>query len=120
MRLLPTRIHGIIDYLWGFALLIVPFAFGMRLGVESWIALAFGAGAIVYSLLTRYELGLIPIIPMPVHLGLDAVAGLVLAALPFVVTLNGTVGRIYVAFGLFAVAASVLTRTRPAETSRPS
>ena len=115
MRFLPTRIHGIIDYLWGAALLITPLALGFPLGsAASWIALVFGAGAILYSLLTRYEVGLVPLIPMPVHLGLDAVAGLVLAALPFLVTLDATAGRIFIGFGLFAVVASLVTRTRPA------
>lgn len=115
MRILPTRIHGIVDYLWGVALLVMPLVLGFPLGrAATWIALGFGAGAILYSLLTRYELGLIPLIPMPVHLGLDAVAGLVLAASPLLVTLGGTAGRIFVGFGLFAVVASFMTRTEPA------
>ncbi|WP_375459617.1 hypothetical protein [uncultured Enterovirga sp.] len=116
MRFLPTRIHGIIDYLWGVALLAMPFLLGLPSGgAAGWIALAFGAGAILYSLLTAYELGLLPVIPMPVHLGLDAVAGLVLALQPVVFTLDRSAGATFVAFGLFAVVASFLTRTHPAD-----
>jgi hypothetical protein len=29
VRFLPTRIHGVIDYLWGVALIATPWVFGL-------------------------------------------------------------------------------------------
>jgi hypothetical protein len=42
-----------------------------------------GLAVIVYSMLTRYEWGLLPIIRMPVHIGLDVGGGLLLAVSPW-------------------------------------
>lgn len=114
MRVLPTRVHGVVDYVWGALLLALPLLLGAPLASsEGWIALVFGAGAILYSALTRYELGLVPVIPMPVHLALDAVAGLVLAAAAFLLVDGGPARAVLAAFGVFAVCASLVTRTSP-------
>ncbi len=45
-----------------------------------WIPTILGARAIVHSLLTDYELGVVRRIPMPIHLLLDVLSGLVLLA----------------------------------------
>ena len=112
MRFIPTRLHGIIDYLWGLSLLASPWALGYAdVPAARWLAVVFGAGAILYSMITVYELGLLRILPMPLHLMLDGAGGAFLAASPF---LFGFADRVYlphVLFGLFSVAASLLTRT---------
>ena len=41
-----------------------------------------GGGAISSSLMTDYELGIVEVVPMPVHLTLDVVSGTVMAASP--------------------------------------
>ena len=65
MRFIPTRVHGAIDYLWGVALIASPWLLGFATGgAAQWVAVAFGAGAILYSLVTVYELGVLRIIPM--------------------------------------------------------
>ncbi|WP_262267871.1 SPW repeat domain-containing protein [Microvirga yunnanensis] len=114
MRFLPTRVHGIIDYLWGLALLSTPWLFGFAdVAAAKWTAVAFGLGAILYSAVTAYELGLLKLLPMPLHLILDGLAGLALAASPF---LFGFADRVYwphVLFGLFSVAASLTTDLEP-------
>lgn len=114
MRFLPTRIHGLIDYLWGILLVLAPYLFGFADdGRATWVAWVFGAGAIFYSLATDYELGLVRLIPMPVHLALDGVAGAILAASPWLFGFADRVRWPHLAFGLFSVAASLMTRTAP-------
>lgn len=81
LRLIPTRVHGMLDYLTGGTLLATPELFGLK-EVPS-VALAFrltGGGAAAYSLLTDYELGLVTLLPMPAHLALDAASGALLAS----------------------------------------
>lgn len=111
MRFLPTRVHGVIDYAWGLALIATAFALGME-GAARWTAIVFGAGAILYSLVTDYEVGALRIVPMPVHLVLDGVAGSVLAVSPWLFGFAREVWAPHLAFGLFSVVASLVTRTR--------
>jgi hypothetical protein len=111
MRFLPTSLHGVIDYLWGMALLSTPWLFGFTdVPAAKWTAVIFGLGAILYSALTAYELGLIKILPMSLHLILDGLGGIVLAASPFLFGFSDRVYWPHVLFGLFSVAASLVTR----------
>ena len=114
MRFLPTSIHGVIDYLWGLALLASPWIFGFPdVPAAKWVALVFGVGAIFYSVLTAYELGLLKILPMPMNLMLDGIAGIVLAASPFLFGFADQVLWPHLLFGLFSVIACFVTRLEP-------
>ena len=84
-RPITTRMHGVIDYTTGAALLAAPEILRLE-GVRA-SALAprvAGAGATVYSALTDYEHGLARRIPMRAHLALDAASGAALAASPWI------------------------------------
>ena len=114
MRFLPTRVHGVIDYLWGVALIATPWLFGFANGgAAQWVAIVFGVGAILYSLVTAYELGVLRILPMDLHLGLDAVSGALLAASPWLLGFAREVYWPHLLFGLFSVVASFITQTEP-------
>ncbi|HEV2558498.1 MAG TPA: SPW repeat protein [Microvirga sp.] len=118
MRFLPTRIHGLVDYLWGAALLSAPWLLGFAdVTAAKWVAVVFGAGAFLYSIVTDYELGLVRLLPMPLHLAVDGVGGALLALSPWLFGFSGEVAWPYVAFGLFSVAASLITRTDPLQPS---
>jgi hypothetical protein len=118
MRFLPTRLHGIIDYLWGVALLSTPWLLGFaNVPTAKWLAVVFGVGAILYSLVTDYELGAVRVLPMPLHLVVDGIGGAFLAVSPW---LFGFADRVYLPhllFGLFSVVASLATRTAPSQPS---
>ncbi len=112
MRFLPSRLHGVIDYLWGVALLATPWLFGFAdVAAAKWLAVVFGLGAILYSAATDYELGLVRILPMVLHLGLDGLAGAFLAVSPWLFGFADRVFWPHLAFGLFSVVASLITRT---------
>lgn len=115
MRIVPTSVHGLIDYVWSLLLLSAPWVFGFAdTGPATWIPVAFGAAGILYSLGTDYELGLFPLLSMRTHLWIDGAAGLVLAASPWLFGFAGRVFWPHLAFGLFAVLASLITQTQPA------
>lgn len=114
MRFVPTRVHGIVDYLWGIALIAAPWLFGFADGgAAQWIAVIFGGSAILYSLATNYELGVVRVLPMSAHLLLDGVAGAVLAASPWLFGFSREVLWPHLLFGLFSVAASLVSRSDP-------
>ena len=119
-RFIPTRIHGILDYLMGGLLIVAPWLLGFADGGPAmWVPIILGAGVIVYSLLTDYELSVMRAIPMPVHLGLDVAGGLLLAASPWLFGFADFVWAPHVIVGILEVGAGLVTRTTPEhETAR--
>lgn len=84
-RPIDATLHGVTDYTAGTTLLTVfPRLVGLD-GTESARQIRI-AGAIHtgYSTITDYPLGIVKMIPYKVHLALDAVGALALAATPFV------------------------------------
>jgi hypothetical protein len=81
---IPTRVHGIVDYVTGAALVAAPELFRLK-GVRRSprVPRLLGTGATAYSLLTDYELGAVKLLPMRAHLALDAAGGAVLALSPW-------------------------------------
>jgi hypothetical protein len=92
MRLLPTRIHGILDCTTALLLLLAPWLFGFaRGGAETWVPVALAAGIVLYSLGTRYEWGMVPMLPMRAHLVLDLAGGSLLFLSPWLFGFSGYV-----------------------------
>lgn len=114
MRLIPTRIHGVLDYLSAVVLFILPRLLGWGSGVTLLLTLM-AIVTVVYSLATRYELGLFRVLPMKAHLIIDILSGLLLVSAGFVLRDQGNNVRIVlVLFGLFEIAAPLLTDPTPA------
>ena len=116
-QFIPTRVHGVLDYLMGLLLIVLPFLPGFpRVGTNAaatWIPVALGAGALVYSLVTNYELGLFRVLPMPVHLAFDFLGGALLAASPWLFGFHHQVYLPHLVLGLFEIGAALFTSTRP-------
>ena len=114
MRFMNTRTHGIADYLVGIILILAPYILGFADGTAAqYVPQAIGAAMLGASLLTNYELGLMRVIPMPMHLMLDFASGALLAASPW---LFGFADRRYLPhliLGLLEVGAALTTRTVP-------
>src|SRR5690606_33928173 len=84
MKIIDTKTHGYLDYLVGILLIAAPWLFNFyEGGIESWVPIILGAGTIIYSLITDYELGAVGMIGMKAHLTIDLVAGIFLAVSPW-------------------------------------
>ena len=76
MRFIPTSVHGTVDQVLAPALVIAPAILRLgRTSPESIVARTVGASEAVYSNLTNYEPSAKKVVPMRVHLALDAVSG---------------------------------------------
>ena len=111
---LPTRIHGMLDYLLGALLIASPWVFGFGDGgAETWVPVVLGAGVLLYSLFTDYELGVVKRLQMPAHLLLDVLGGLLLAVSPWLFGFDTLVWTPHVVLGLVEVAVAAVTNTVP-------
>ena len=83
-RPVTTRTHGVADYAVGAVLLLVPNLLGFAHveGPAVWVPRLIGALSILQAIITRYELGLIKLMPMKFHLFNDFAVGAFLAASP--------------------------------------
>jgi len=116
MKFIDTRTHGFLDYIVGLFLIAAPWVFNLDPSApEGMIFIILGVMALVYSLLTRYELGLIRVLPMGIHLTLDVLSGILLAASPWLLGFADRVYLPHLILGLFEIGAGLMTKT---ETSK--
>lgn len=112
MRFIPTRVHGMADYAVGVLLILAPFILGFAGGgAAMWTPILVGAGLLVVSLMTDYELGAVRLIPMPVHLWLDAAAGVILLVSPWLFGFATLIWWPHVLIGLLEIGAAFMTKT---------
>ena len=85
MRFLSRTTHGILDYIIAIALIAAPYLFGFMDADPAayWTAWIVGVGVFLLALLSNHDASLIEAIPMRTHLWVDYVAGLLLAASPW-------------------------------------
>lgn len=113
-HLINTKTHSLLDYLEGFLLFCSPWLFGFATGGPKMaIPLIVGATVPIISMLTKYEGGLIRVIPMRVHLTLDAISGLFVASSPWIFAFQDEVYLPHVLFGGFQFIAALLTDGKP-------
>ena len=117
MRFIPTRVHSAADHVVGPALVLAPTLLRLgRTSPEGLTARAVGGVEAFYSNLTDYELSMKNVVPMRVHLALDAVGGATLALVP---QLSGARKRgkkhwlPHLAVGALEVGMAAFTKTEP-------
>jgi drug/metabolite transporter (DMT)-like permease len=119
MRVIPTRIHGMMDYVIGVLLIAAPWLFGFHSdGADTWVPVILGAGLILYSLFTDYELGAVRRLSMPTHLMLDLGGGVLLAISPWLFGFSDRVWAPHLIVGLIEIGTSLMTRRVPADGQR--
>jgi hypothetical protein len=111
MKPIPSRVHGILDYVVGVLLLLAPSLFGFADNDAARnTAYIVGIGTLLYSVFTAYELGVVKIIPYRVHLGLDLVAGIFLALSPWLLDFADRIVWPHLLVGLLEIGVALLSR----------
>jgi hypothetical protein len=110
---ISTHTHAYLDLATAGFLFAFPRLFGASDRLKR-VATTLALGKLGYTLLTRHEGGAVGVLPMKAHLALDAGAGTILAAQPFVSgeRENTAVTACCVAAGLFDVAAAAVSDPR--------
>lgn len=113
MKLISTRAHGILDLVTVGTLDTLPWLLNWRPRTKSLVAAA-SASMLGYSLGTRYELGLVKLLPMKTHLLLDYAAGVMLAGAALRLPRERLSTRLaLVGLGLNEIAVAALTEPTP-------
>jgi len=111
VRLLPAWLHAIADYAVGATLIIAAIAVG---GAGKAVApgIVVGAVVLVVSMLTRYPLGVVKVLPFTVHSAGDYLAAALLFVSPFALNFNHSATGLtafYIAAGVAVLAVSLIT-----------
>ena len=102
------------DYLVGILLIASPWLFDFADGgAETWVPVLLGGGAIIYSLMTDYEIGAGRKISMTSHLTLDLISGVLLAASPWIFGFAHLIYEPHLVIGMLEIAVSLLTKKLP-------
>ena len=113
MKIIDTKTHGYIDYIMGIFLIASPSLFSLNVNaIESTVFYIVGVTAIIYSLLTNYELGFLKIIPMKGHLALDIFSGIFLAASPWLLGFADIVYMPHLVLGIIEIGAALFTTSK--------
>ena len=116
---ISTQAHGVLDYLTVAALATVPSMLGFSERTTRALQMA-AVGKLCYSLATDNELGVVRAIPMKAHLALDAMSGVALAALPFMLDEEDEVATaVCVGAGLMELSNAAMTQTTPSDRNYP-
>src|ERR1700754_4250941 len=104
MRIISSKLHGVLDYSVGMLLIIIPWVAGFaREGAETWLPVALGFATLLYSSITNYELGRIKLLPFKTHLLIDFLSGMLLAASPWLFDFNDQIYIPHLVLGLLEI-----------------
>lgn len=112
MRIISTKAHGVMDYIYGLLAISSPWLLNFADGtIAQWLPVVIGVVLLLSSIMTNYELGLMRIIPMPMHLWLDIFAGALLLVSPWLFGFADRVFLPHIIFGVFSIVAGFTTQT---------
>ena len=120
MKPITTKLHGFLDYIVGILFIAMPWI--LKIDPKGYAGVVFivaGIAALFYSLLTRYELGAVKLIPMKTHLAIDMLSGILLASSPWIFDFADSIYLPHLIGGITEIVVVLLTRTAvDADTTR--
>lgn len=110
MRFISRKFHAVLDYVAGLLLIAAPWLFNFNeISDAKWVAISVGVLILVMSFFTDYEGGGAKSISMGTHLTMDVLAGLFLAASPWIFNFNDQVYLPHLLVGLLEMGAGLFT-----------
>ena len=119
MRFIPTRFHGILDYIVGIFLIVAPWVLDFSENdAATWTMVIAGIIVLAQAAMTDFEVGLIRRIPMQSHLMMDFGLGVLLALSPWLFQFDDYVYMPHLIVGIFSILASLTTHRVPSRSYR--
>ncbi|HYG15219.1 MAG TPA: SPW repeat protein [Bacteroidia bacterium] len=113
MKVISTKVHGVLDYAVSLLLIASPWLVGYyRGGTETWVAIIIGLASIAYSLITDYELGATKALSMSLHLSLDFFGGLFLMLSPWLLGFYNHIFEPHLLLGLFMLTVVAFSKSK--------
>jgi hypothetical protein len=113
MKVISTRVHGVLDYAVSLLLIASPWLVGYyRGGAETWVAVIIGLTSVAYSLITDYEMGAARLLSMSAHLGLDFMGGLFLMLSPWLLGFYNHIFEPHLLLGLFELTVVAFSKSK--------
>lgn len=111
IRLLPAWFHAIADYAVGAGLILIALVVGGSAAAVA-TGVVVGATVLAVSLITKYPLGAVKVLPFTVHSAGDYLAAALLLLAPFALGFSGSdsgLSVVYVVAGVAVLAVSLIT-----------
>lgn len=118
---ISRQMHGVMDYAYAALITAAPELFKFKNEDAARIlSRVVGGGVALTSLMTRYELGALRVLPFKAHLAADVVVGLGTLTAPWLLGFsdNKRARNTFVALGATSVLAGLLTEPREMEDDR--
>ncbi|WP_269581244.1 hypothetical protein [Roseibium sp. Sym1] len=102
LRFVTKTMHSYLDYPVALGLIVLPVLLGLGQTnpIALWLSVCTGFAALVLTVLTDHDTGLVRVLPYSFHLGVDFLVGLTFLAAPFVLGLSGLDFAYYLANAL--------------------
>lgn len=113
MNLLGHRLHGVLDYVTVAGFLAAPTVLGLS-GTPALVAYTLAGVHLVLTLLSAFPLGLLKVVPMAIHGGLELAVSLALIPLAWILgfSSDATARNFYVGAGVVILIVWILTGYR--------
>ena len=121
LRFITRQIHAYIDYPVAISLMAMPFLLnlGSSHPLAKGLSVATGVAALILTLLTDHETGVIKVLPYWFHVAVDRMVGVTFVAAPFVLGFSGLDAGYYWANGAAVLAVTFLLNA-PAAKATPA
>jgi hypothetical protein len=121
MKVLSPRVHGMLDYGTIALFALAPTIFNFD-GPYATACYVLAAGYLLITLMTDFPMGVMRLIPFPMHGGLELVSGLALLAAPFLFGFhddNHEARNFFMGMGILFLGSWLLTDWRADTHARP-
>lgn len=123
--MIPLKVHNVADYVVGAVLMIAPWLFGFAdVGAARTLFLFGGISLISYSLITNYYYSVARLIPLGVHMTMDALMGILVILAPALFGYRDSLTQgqyaAHIVLGIGAVGLVALTRPRTESAKTPA
>jgi hypothetical protein len=118
MKILSPRVHAPLDFGLVATFALAPSLLGFG-GIAASLAYVIAAGVLVGSLATDYPLGLVKIVPFPIHGYAELASAVLFVAMPFLFGFHHAPGprNLFIVMGVATILVFILTDYRAGERS---